>query len=99
MEQNKKISKEILDLIASNFLTDKDSQFELTDIKKIFSDGLTESDEEISKKEETARVCFGTFHKRSAPEKCKKKKRWRVRDVCFRRVEIWDRWVQCDPDG
>ncbi len=52
MEQNKKISKEILDLIASNFLTDKDSQFELTDIKKIFSDGLTESDEEISKKEE-----------------------------------------------
>ena len=52
MEQNKKISQEILDLIASNFLTDKDSQFELTDIKKIFSDGLTESDEEISKKEE-----------------------------------------------
>ena len=39
MEQNKKntISQEILDFIKSNFLTDKNSQFELTDIKKFYS--------------------------------------------------------------
>lgn len=40
MEQNKdnKIPQEILDLIKNNFLTDQDHKFELTYIRKIFSD-------------------------------------------------------------